>query len=154
VKYTDPDGLSGEAAQVVQQAQQFGPYAGLALVGLMAVALVSSPEVRQDVGQAICDTGVAIKNKGPLKRAIQSSIRESVQYDILPINIDWTPAVDKKEAFLDEYMRIQDNGGPASQYSDAPSYNYNLIQSPGEKIYKTEHNGQTYPRSIPQNGAE
>ena len=51
-----------------------------------------------------------------------------------------------------DFMRIQDNGGPASQYADASEYNYNLIQSPGEKIYKNEHNGQQYPRSIPQNG--
>lgn len=85
---------------------------------------------------------------------MQSSVRESIMHDTLPTNIDWTPASDKREAFLDEYIRIQDNGGSASQYKDASEYNYNIIQSPGEKIYKAEHNGKGYPRSIPQNGGE
>lgn len=51
--------------------------------------------------------------------------------------------------FEAEYIRIQDNGGPKSQYPDAPNYNYNKIQSPGETVYMRKHNGQQYERTIP-----
>ena len=63
--------------------------------------------------------------------------------------LDWTSADSHADAFENEYVRIQDHGGPKSRYQDAQNYNYNKIQSPGEGVYMIRHNGQQYERTIP-----
>lgn len=42
-------------------------------------------------------------------------------------SMDWTPADNEIDLFIDEYYRLLKDGGPSS------STNYNLIESPGKK---------------------
>ena len=72
----------------------------------------------------------------------------------MPTDIDWAPADSHADAFEDEYVRIQDHGGPKSRYQDAQKYNYNKIQSPGEAVYMIRHNGEQYERTIPNKQEE
>jgi RHS repeat-associated protein len=100
------------------------------------------------------ESGKTYSGKGPLKRASNSAIRESLIHGDMPSAVNWTPAAKKDDAFVDEYIRIQDHGGPSSRYSDAGKYNYNIIQSPGEGIYKERNGGQEYLRTIPKTGSK
>ena len=79
-----------------------------------------------------------------MNRAIESAAYRSSENKTMPVGIDWTPASSNADAFEDEYIRIQDHGGPESRYKDASKYNYNKIQSPGEGVYMKRHNGQQY----------
>ena len=67
-------------------------------------------------------------------------------YDTIPVGIDWTPEASYADAFEQEYIRIQTHGGPIlrsmSKVTTNLNYshpNYNIIQSPGEKIYFLRH---------------
>ncbi len=92
------------------------------------------------------ESGKTYSGKGKLNRAIESAAYRSWANNTMPIAIDWEAAKNNEDALVDEYKRIQDHGGPRSRNKDAPKYNYNLIQSPGEKIYKARNGGQEYPQ--------
>ena len=73
----------------------------------------------------------------------------------MPVGIDWTPASSRADAMEDEYIRIQDHGGPMSRHikdiNFNPNYdhpNYNEIQSPGEAVYLMRH-GTIYNEKNP-----
>ena len=78
------------------------------------------------------ESGKTYSGKGGVNRAIESAAYRSWDNNTMPVSIDWTPATSHADAFEDEYIRIQDHGGPKSRYKDASNYNYNKIQSPGE----------------------
>ena len=91
-------------------------------------------------------SGKTYSGKGGVKRAIESAAFRSTVHTTMPVGIDWTPAASQADAFEDEYVRIQNHGGPKSRHRfDSfinPKYdhpNYNVIQSPGEAIYFMRH---------------
>lgn len=63
---------------------------------------------------------------------MSSACREGVLNLDMPTSIDWTPALNRDEAFKDEYVRLCEYGGPQNNPSGDHS-NYNRIQSPGRK---------------------
>ena len=95
------------------------------------------------------ESGKTYSGKGGIKRAVESAAYRSWANNTMPTAIDWTPASTRTDAFEDEYVRIQDHGGPKSRYKDAENYNYNKIQSHGEIIYMERHGGNVYERKIP-----
>ena len=88
-------------------------------------------------------SGKTYSGKGPLKRAIDSAVREGFEHGTSPLAIDWTPAPSKREAFKQEYIRIQKNGGPQGRLENGK--NYNMIQSPGEKYFYEDYGFKLYP---------
>ena len=91
------------------------------------------------------ESGKTYSGKGGIKRAVESAAYRSWDNHTMPISIDWTSALTNSDAFEDEYIRIQDNGGPMSRHLfDRNHPNYNKIQSPGETIYLLRH-GELYP---------
>ena len=97
------------------------------------------------------ESGKTYSGKGKLNRAIESAAYRSWANNTMPIAIDWEAAKNNEDAFVDEYKRIQDHGGPMSRHikdiTENPNYdhpNYNKIQSHGEKIFKLR-NGYYYP---------
>ncbi len=84
--------------------------------------------------------------KGGQKRAAKSAVREGCTNTDLPVSIEWEPALNDREAFKDEYVKIQDHNGPQNNPMGDHS-NYNRIQSPGMIFYLID-NGTLY---IPQN---
>ena len=68
------------------------------------------------------ESGKTYSGKGPLRRAVQSAIRESVIHDTEPMSINWTPAISSREAFKHEYIRIQKNGGPQGKLKNGRNY--------------------------------
>lgn len=84
--------------------------------------------------------------KGTINRAIESAAYRSMQNDTIPVAIDWTPADSHEDAFVAEYIRIQETGGPISRNIGRKNQpNYNMIQSPGEIIY-FKRTGTFYPQ--------
>ena len=91
------------------------------------------------------ESGKTYSGKGGIKRAIESAAYRSWANNTMPTAIDWTPSPTSTDAFEDEYVRIQDHGGPKSRHIfDKNHPNYNKIQSPGETIYLMRH-GKLYP---------
>ncbi len=88
-------------------------------------------------------SGKTYSGKGNVNRAIESAAERSAFHTTMPVSIDWTPADSHADAFEDEYIRIQNHGGPMSRHPAQAIRNvhpnYNVIQSPGEKIYFLRH---------------
>jgi len=97
-------------------------------------------------------SGKTYSGKGGVKRAIESAAFRSTVHTTMPVGIDWTPAASQADAFEDEYIRIQEHGGPMSKHPDQVIKNvhpnYNVIQSPGETIYLIRH-GTLYDEKNP-----
>ncbi|MDR2346644.1 MAG: HINT domain-containing protein, partial [Planctomycetaceae bacterium] len=71
--------------------------------------------------------------KGDNFRAETSAKRIEDTYKVKRTNIEWTDASSTKQSFIDEANRIRtDKGGVKSPY------NYNKINSPGEKYLRIE----------------
>lgn len=51
-------------------------------------------------------------------------------YDDEVVSKIWEPALSNEDAFIAEYLKLLENGGPKS-----PT-NYNAIESPGKKYYE------------------
>lgn len=97
-------------------------------------------------------SGKTYSGKGGVKRAIESAAFRSTVHTTMPVGIDWTPAASQADAFEDEYIRIQEHGGPMSKHPEQVIKNvhpnYNVIQSPGETIYLIRH-GTLYDEKNP-----
>ncbi len=59
----------------------------------------------------------------------KSALEKATQYNDPAKSKDWTSALNDREAFKDEYIRLKNDGGPGS-----PT-NYNKIESPGKNYY-------------------
>ncbi|MBC8062416.1 MAG: hypothetical protein H7Y18_17360 [Clostridiaceae bacterium] len=79
------------------------------------------------------ESGMKYHCKVPKGRMEQSAVEKSTKYNDPVKSKDWTPAQNDREAFKDEYNRMQTD--PAG-YKD--SKNYNKRQSPGKKYYEQE----------------
>jgi RHS repeat-associated protein len=91
------------------------------------------------------ESGFKYHGKGPYKRAMTSAYERAVRtlpgngaID-MPVLIQWEPAISNREAYKQEYIRIQDDGGPGLGILR----NYNMIQSPGMFYYFFD-NGHFY----------
>ena len=60
VKYTDPDGNSGEVAQIWQESQGAGQFALVAFLGALAIGVAINPEVRQNIADLATDAYTAV----------------------------------------------------------------------------------------------
>lgn len=83
-------------------------------------------------------SGKKYHGKGPFERAKKSAIREGTNNLDLPMIIDWTPSVNDREVFKDEYSRLSED----ESYKN-PN-NYNRMQSPGRKKYIEDY-GRPHP---------
>ena len=68
--------------------------------------------------------------KGSEKRMNVSANYRSKLYDDEVVSKVWEPALSNEDAFIAEYLKLLENGGPKS-----PT-NYNAIESPGKKYYE------------------
>ena len=60
VKYTDPDGNSGEVAQIWQESQGAGQFALVAFLGAPAIGVAANTEVRQNIADLATDAYTAV----------------------------------------------------------------------------------------------
>jgi len=77
----------------------------------------------------IFESGMKYHGKGGQKRSMQSAMRIGIIYGDMPVDIDWTPSPNHREAFKDEYIRLARDG------THKNPKNYNKIQSPGKLFY-------------------
>ena len=77
------------------------------------------------------ESGNKYHGKGGEQRMRQSAREKAREYEDQPVSFDWTPADNTKEAFIQEAVRIDNDGGPRKK-------NYNKINSPGYKYIKTD----------------
>jgi RHS repeat-associated protein len=72
--------------------------------------------------------------KGPVSRMITSAMLHAIINTSDPINFEWSPSMNDREAFKAEYVRMQRDRIPV-RYEEGKSnpVNYNLINSPGKK---------------------
>ena len=69
--------------------------------------------------------------KGPKKRAKKSGATIASDNSDELVDIEWTESDDDRQAFIAEFHRLDDDGGPTDDR------NYNKIESPGKK-YEAE----------------
>jgi len=82
------------------------------------------------------ESGKKYHGKGPKSRMEESAkYRSKVNNDPVKSK-DWTPAKDDIDAFIDEYFRMEKDGG----YTSAT--NYNQRQSPGKRYWELKMNGK------------
>jgi RHS repeat-associated protein len=90
-------------------------------------------------------SGKRYHGKGGLDRA-QDSARDIERiYGDRMDEIDWIPAKNWDEAYMDEAWRLRNDGGP--QGYNPNGANYNLINSPGERLIQQ---GETNPSTLPK----
>jgi hypothetical protein len=75
------------------------------------------------------DNGKKYHGKGDYDRALVSAKRLEDARGIKRTDIDWTPADSTRQSFIDEAIRIKNDGGVGDG-----KRNYNKINSPGEKL--------------------
>ena len=78
------------------------------------------------------DNGKTYHGKGPYSRMLQSVKQKEIQHKCKAVKTDWKPAVNEREAFIDEYFRIINDGGVENEM------NYNKSNSPGRKYYQND----------------
>lgn len=78
----------------------------------------------------VFENGKKYHGKGPKSRMEQSAKEKSKKYKTKVKSKDWTPAANDEDAFIDEYLRMEKDGGYNS------NNNYNIRQSPGKKYYE------------------
>jgi hypothetical protein len=72
-------------------------------------------------------SGKTYSGKGSKERSQDSGKRIEKQTGDKYTATDWTPSANDREAFKDEFRKLDSHGGP---YSNA---NHNKIESPGKK---------------------
>lgn len=77
-------------------------------------------------------SGMKYHGKGPKKRAWFSGRKIEEKKSDKLIDVDWVEATNDRQAFIEEYLRLKDDGGPKVKA------NYNKIQSPGKKYLETD----------------
>lgn len=81
------------------------------------------------------DDGHKYHGKGPFKRMAESAIEKMVKYGVMATSMVWTPSATERDAFKDEYRRMQtDRSLPMYPEGYQNPINYNIIQSWG-KLY-------------------
>ncbi len=85
-------------------------------------------------------SGKKYHGKGGEKRAAKSANEKATKYDDPLDNTDWTPAKNDRQAFKDEYKRMQTDANKQTPEGYKSSDNYNKRQSPGKKYL--EEDGQ------------
>ncbi|MDD1796406.1 RHS repeat-associated core domain-containing protein, partial [Enterovibrio sp. ZSDZ42] len=78
-------------------------------------------------------SGSRYHGKGPVRRMLESGAYRATANGTVPIAFDWTPADSDREAFKDEYRRMQTDSIPFvyDEGKDNP-INFNIRQSPGK----------------------
>ena len=71
--------------------------------------------------------------KGSVKRMLVSTAFQSLVHWTKPKSLDWTPAPNEREAFKDEYMRMQTDATKEYPEGYRNPINFNIKQSPGKK---------------------
>ena len=77
IKYIDPDGNSGEIAQIWQNSQSAAQFALFAFACLFLFEIVTNPDVQQEISDLTINAYIAISNE--YKKAVDY-VRENVQY--------------------------------------------------------------------------
>ena len=75
------------------------------------------------------ENGNKYHGKGDYNRALNSAKRISKEHSVRYTEIDWTPAPNNRQSFIDEAQRIRNDNGVGRGVG-----NYNMINSPGEKF--------------------
>ncbi|MFC4305960.1 polymorphic toxin-type HINT domain-containing protein [Cohnella boryungensis] len=84
-------------------------------------------------------SGTVYHGIGPISRMNQSARYQSSVNNDPVVSKTFTPAVDRRAAFIEEAIRIRKDGGPSSRL------NYNKINSPGAKIWEEEQRRRGRP---------
>jgi hypothetical protein len=86
-------------------------------------------------------SGHKYHGKGSISRMLVSAAFQSAMHTTKPTSFDWTPTANDREAFKNEYKRMQTDAVPGL-YPEGVSnpINYNILQSPG-KAYCTQDGG-------------
>jgi len=77
-------------------------------------------------------SGKSYHGKGPKSRADESAKEKEKKYVDPLVDQDWTPSESDREAYKDEYRRLEADGGPKSES------NYNQRQSPGKRYIEED----------------
>lgn len=81
-------------------------------------------------------SGKVYVGKGPKSRMEQSAKYRADENNDIVVSKEWEPANSNEDAFIDEYLKLKEYGGPKS------SNTYNKIQSPGKKYYENRIDSQ------------
>jgi RHS repeat-associated protein len=85
------------------------------------------------------ENGQKYHGKGPIGRMLTSSMEKMAKYGTTVVFLDWTPAPSNREAFKQEYRRMQtDRAMPSYPEGYMNPINYNLMQSPGKKYVQED----------------
>ncbi|WP_166919756.1 DUF6443 domain-containing protein [Flavobacterium poyangense] len=71
--------------------------------------------------------------KGPINRMFASALQKMTLFNVTVKKFNWSPAESSREAFKDEYRRLQTESTPLYSEGYINPVNYNIIQSPGKK---------------------
>lgn len=77
--------------------------------------------------------GQKYHGKGSLERMFTSAILQMIRYSVTVKSFDWAPSVTNREAFKDEYRRMQTDKTNIYPQGYKNPINYNILQSPGYK---------------------
>lgn len=73
------------------------------------------------------------------KAASEAMAEYMIKYGVGVTTLDWTPANNDREAFKQEYLRMQtDQSLPYYPEGYLNPINYNLVQSPGKKYIQED----------------
>jgi len=76
--------------------------------------------------------GKTYHGKGPIDRMFVSALEKMTLYNVTVKKFDWNPAESTREAFKDEYRRMQTDATDVYPEGYANPVNYNIKQSPGK----------------------
>ena len=132
----------GKAVKAIAKASEVGKVSD----GAKAVykAADKASDIRKATGsyKIIFETGKNYVGKGGFGRAIASAVGHATKYIDPIVSIEWRKAENVKEAFLAEYGRMLERGivlrkpGETMAQAIQNAYTYNLIWSPGKKLYE------------------
>jgi RHS repeat-associated protein len=100
---------------------------------------VSSPAVKSRGNQIgsytiIFNNNKKYHGKGPLPRMMLSAAQHSIANKVMVQSMQWTPSATDRQAFKDEYRRMQTDANEDFEEGYRNPINFNKIQSPG-KLY-------------------
>ena len=131
----------GKAVKAIAKASEVGKVSD----GAKAVykAADKANDIRKATGsyEIIFESGKNYVGKEGFGRSIASAVGHATKYADPVVSIQWKKASNTAQAFLDEYMRMLERGivvrskGETLAQSILKSSTYNLIWSPGKKIF-------------------
>ena len=135
----------GKAVKAIAKASEVGKVSDGAKAVYKAVykAADKANDIRKAIGsyEIIFESGKNYVGKGEFGRSIASAVGHATKYADPVVSIQWKKASNTAQAFLDEYMRMLERGivvrskGETLAQSILKSSTYNLIWSPGKKIF-------------------